>query len=393
MGQQRIVRAAVAAGLVLALGACAAEESADVVAFGYSGPLSGGAALYGRNAQNGLQMAVDEINEAGGIQVEDRQVRIELVSLDDRYLPNETATNARRLLQQNRTPVIWVSHAGGILALQGMNTREPRFLLMAYSSEPSILDAGNPLTVMIPPRYDGYAPVFVQTTMGRFGTRLALLGTTTTYGRAWTEVVSAEWRRQGGEVLGDHGIDYNTTTDFTAAVSRALADDPDVLFVGGPSQPTALVVRAAREQGFQGGFLMMDQPKMEEMVQVIPMEMLEGAVGVHPQETYPGPGVAQFVERYYARFGPDARPAVSEMALNYQALHTVAKAMSLAGTTTDAEAIRAHMDEAARLAPESARLLDFSGVADNGYIARQVFAAHVVDGEFVAFPVPPPPVP
>jgi branched-chain amino acid transport system substrate-binding protein len=226
--------------------------------------------------------------------------------------------------------------------------------------------------------------------MRRFGTRLGLLPTTTTYGRAWTEVVSAEWRRQGGEVLRDHGLDYNTTTDFTAAVSRALADNPDVLFIGGPSQPTALVVRAAREQGFRGGFLMMDQPKMEEMIDIISIEMLEGAVGVHPQETYPGPGVAQFVERYYERFGPDAGPAVSEMALNYQALHTVATAMSLAGTTTDAAAIRAQMDAAARQAPASARLLDFSGVAASGYIARQVYAAQVVDGEFEAFPVPPP---
>lgn len=390
MRELRHLLTACAAGLVLSLGACASEENADVVAIGYSGPLSGGAALYGRNAQSGLQMAVDEINAAGGIEMDGRQVRIELVSLDDRYLPNETATNARRLLQQDRTPVIFVSHAGGILALQGMNTRDPTFLLMAYSSEPSILDAGNPLTVMIPPRYDGYAPPFVETSMRRFGTRLGLIPTTTTYGRAWTEVVSAEWRRQGGEVLRDHGLDYNTTTDFTAAVSRALADNPDVLFIGGPSQPTALVVRAAREQGFRGGFLMMDQPKMEEMIDIISIEMLEGAVGVHPQETYPGPGVAQFVERYYERFGPDAGPAVSEMALNYQALHTVATAMSLAGTTTDAAAIRAQMDAAARQAPASARLLDFSGVGASGYIARQVYAAQVVDGEFEAFPVPPP---
>jgi branched-chain amino acid transport system substrate-binding protein len=192
MKKLRYLLAACAAALVLSLGACAAEESGDVVAFGYSGPLSGGAALYGRNAQSGLEMAVDEINEAGGIEVDGRRIRIELVSLDDRYLPNETATNGRRLLQQNRTPVIWVSHAGGILALQGMNTRDPKFLLMAYSSEPSILDAGNPLTVMIPPRYDGYAPPFVRTTMSRFGRRLGLLGTTTTYGRAWTDVVSEE---------------------------------------------------------------------------------------------------------------------------------------------------------------------------------------------------------
>lgn len=372
------------------LSGCATEERSDVVSIGYVGPLSGGAAFYGRNAQSGLQMAIDEINEAGGVEIDGQTVQFELISLDDRYLPNETATNARRLLQQNQVRVLFVPHAGGILALQGMNERDPRFLLMAYSSEPSVLAAGNPLTVMIPPRYDGYAAPFVRTTMERFGPRLALIPTTTTYGRAWTQGITAEWERQGGVVGRENGVDYNTTTDFTAVVSRALADDPDVLFIGGPSQPTALVVQAARDQGFEGGFLMMDQPKFEEMLDIVSLEALEGSVGVHPQETYPGPGVEAFVERYYARFGSDARPIVSEMALNYQAVHMVAAAMALAGTSTDVDAIRARMDEAARALPNEAMLLDFTGVSERGYIARQVYAAHVVDGEFVAFPIPMP---
>lgn len=389
----RAVRFLLVAGLTasgLLAGCGGSGDGSDVVRIGYSGPLSGGAAFYGRNAQEGLLMAVDEINAAGGIDVGGERLPVELVSLDDRYLPNETATNARRLLQQNGVRVLFVPHAGGILALQGMNTREPRFLLMAYSSEPSVLASGNPLTVMIPPRYDGYAGPFVRTTMERFGTRLGLLPTTTTYGRAWTEAVTAEWEGQGGTVGRDNGVDYNTTTDFTAAVSRALAESPDVLFIGGPSQPTALVVQAAREQGFTGGFLMMDQPKFEEMLDIVPIEALEGAVGVHPQETYPGPGVAAFVERYYERFGADARPPVSEMALNYQALHILARGMSLAGTATDVDAIRARMGEAARTLSGEIRLLELTGVSERGYIDREVYAAHVVDGAFVPFHVPMP---
>ena len=107
----------------------------------------------------------------------------------------------------------------------------------------SVLEAENPLTVMLPPRFDGYPKPYSEVLMERFGPRLGLVPTTTAYGRAWTEEVSAEWARQGGTVGGNHGVDYNTTTDFTGAVSRALADEPDVLFVGGPSQPTALVIR------------------------------------------------------------------------------------------------------------------------------------------------------
>jgi branched-chain amino acid transport system substrate-binding protein len=362
----------------------------ETVNIGYVGPLSGGAAYYGRNVERGIQMAADEIAEAGGFEVAGRRVRFKIVTADDRYLPYETATATRRLLQQYRPPIVFVPHAGGIRAVQEMNLQEPKFLLAAYSSEPSILEARNPLTVMLPPRFDGYQEPFVKVMMGRFGSRLGLLPTTTAYGRAWTERVTAEWRRQGGTVGGDHGVDYNTTTDFTGAVSRALADRPDVLFVGGPSQPTALVIRAAREQGFRGGFLVMDQAKFEEMVQIVPLQALEGSIGVYPQPTYPTEGAPLFTERYYARFGRDFQPPTSEVAITYQAVHLFALAMQIAGTTTDPEAIRAAVGEAARRIPDELRIFEMTGITHEGHLARAVFAAHILNGEFVPVPIPMP---
>ncbi|MEX2584737.1 MAG: ABC transporter substrate-binding protein, partial [Gemmatimonadota bacterium] len=260
----------------------AASSGSPVVNIGYSGPLSGGAALYGQNVVNGLTIAIEELNATGGIEVNGEQVTFELATLDDRYLPNETATNVRRLLQQSQTPIIFVPHVGGILAVQPMNTREPHFLLAAYSSDPRILEADNPLTMMIPPRYDSYFEPFVNATMSGYGTRLGLLPTNTSYGRAWTQGVAEEWRRQGGEVLTDHSIDYNTTTDFSGPVTQTLADDPDVILVGGPSQPTALVIQALRQQGFEGGFIVMDQAKFEEMEAIDPVSPLEGTVGDYP---------------------------------------------------------------------------------------------------------------
>ena len=383
------------ASAALLTGACggepgAGEDGLEVVPIGFAGPLSGGAAYYGRNVLRGLQMASEEIAESGGFMVDGRPHRFEIVTADDRYLPYETSTAARRLLQQHTPAVILVPHAGGIRALQEINLREPNFLLLAYSSEPSILEAQNPLMVMLPPRFDGYQEPFVDVLLPRFGNRLALLGTTTAYGRAWTESVTAEWTRRGGTVGRDHGVDYNTTTDFTGAVSRALADDPDVLFIGGPSQPTALVIRAAREQGFRGGFLIMDQAKFMEMLDIVSMEALEGAVGVYPQSLYPTEGTPGWVARYHERFGEDFQVPTSEVAINYQGLHLVARAMESAGTTTDPEAIRASFGEAARTMPDELRIFDMAGVTDAGHLTRAVFAAHVLNGEFIVVPIPVP---
>ena len=96
----RLPGTAVVACLSLALVGCGeggsggADDGLEVVPLGYIGPLSGGAAYYGRNVERGLEMAVDEIAEAGGFEVDGRQVRFELVTADDRYLPYETATAA-----------------------------------------------------------------------------------------------------------------------------------------------------------------------------------------------------------------------------------------------------------------------------------------------------------
>jgi branched-chain amino acid transport system substrate-binding protein len=95
----------------------------EVVKIGYTGPLSGGAALYGKNVLSGIQMAVDEIN-ASGLEVKGKKVKLEVVSLDDKYAPAEAAINARRLVQQYKTPAVFVPHSGGIFALQAFNEQE-----------------------------------------------------------------------------------------------------------------------------------------------------------------------------------------------------------------------------------------------------------------------------
>ena len=90
--------------LAACLGGCGSSASSDdVVTIGFTGPLSGGAALYGRNTLDGLEMAIADVNAAGGVSAGGRRVRVEMVSLDDRYFPNESATNAKRLVHQHST--------------------------------------------------------------------------------------------------------------------------------------------------------------------------------------------------------------------------------------------------------------------------------------------------
>ena len=373
----------VSALLVLTLvAACSAPGASDTVTIGFTGPLSGGAALYGRNVLDGLEMAIADINEAGGIPVAGKQVKVEVVPLDDRYFPNESATNAKRLVHQHRAPIVFCPHSGGILAIQGFNASTPPFIVGAYSSEPQILESGNPLTVMIPPKYVIYFDAFAETMIERHGKRLGRIPGAHAYAKEWTKGFTAVWESKGGTALTNNEIDYNTTTDFSSVASKALSEKPDVLFVGGPSQATALVIKAAREQGFKGGFVVMDQAKFEEMNKLVPMEMLENSVGVMPMIHHPDFRAARFVEKYRQKKGSDRDPP-REVSLTYGAMRILARAMELAGTTTDAKAIHARADEAAATLPDDFKPSELLGVDEKGHLKQVTVAAHVVGGKFL----------
>ncbi|MEC3768621.1 MULTISPECIES: ABC transporter substrate-binding protein [Cupriavidus] len=334
--------AATAVAAMLASGAALAQE---VVKIGYTGPLSGGAALYGKNVLSGVQMAVDEIN-ASGLEVKGKKVKLEVVALDDKYSPAEAAINGRRLVQQHKTPAVFVPHSGGIFALQAFNEQE-KFLVMAYSSVPRITDAGNKLTIRIPPAYTGYIEPFIKAQMKRYGKNVALAPADHDYAKAWVQAFLPAWEAAGGKVVANNPMSYTKATDFYSGVSRAISEKPDVMFVGGPSEPTALVVKQARELGFKGGFIVMDQAKMDEMARVTNgLGMLEGSIGVLPLVNDSRPATQAFNARYKKLH--DGRDATTEMSLNYTMVYALAGAMKLAGTTSDAAAIRAKMPDAVK---------------------------------------------
>ncbi|WP_209123004.1 ABC transporter substrate-binding protein [Alkalihalobacillus sp. BA299] len=339
------------------------SEGEKVVTIGYTGPLSGPAAFYGENTVSGLRMAADEINETG-FEIDGQTYKINLVTLDDKYAPNESGTNARRLKQEHDTPIIFVPHSGGVFATQVFNEQE-EFLIAAYTSEPTILEQDNELTLRIPPAYTAYPETFTKYSQERFGKKLALLPTATQYGKDWTEALLPVWESHGGEVVFKGEVDFSKDTDFFTIVTNALAEKPDVIFVGGPSQPTALIIKQARELGFEGGFMVMDQAKLEEMAPILEgYEMLEGAIGALPIIDSDAGGASDFVSKYEAEFG---RIPTAEGAFNYQALYVLVEAMKAAGTVEDAHAIMAKVDQGIQQLPDDKMVWHLTGLDGQGF--------------------------
>ena len=370
-------RLAAAGAVALAIGGAA---HADEINIGFTGPLSGGAALYGENTLEGLRMAAEEINAAGGITVDGEKHTINIQALDDKYSPSQAAVNGKRLVQQYNAPVIFTPHSGGTFALQAFNERDG-FLVMSYTSVPAVTAKGNKLTVKIPPNFTDYIEPFSRITMDRFGNKLGVANATHDYAKYWTKEFVPVWRELGGEVAAMNPMDYNKSADFYTGVSKVLSEDPDVMFVGGASEPTGLVVRQARELGFEGGFILMDQAKMDEVAKVSGgIKSLEGSVGVVPLDKYENEGAKLFLEKWKKDHNG---VATSETAYNYFAMYLIAQAMQEAGTVDDAKAIRAAIASAMDKVSVEHNPYDVDGIDEAGNLGADPQIAEVVDGEVV----------
>jgi branched-chain amino acid transport system substrate-binding protein len=371
--QNRFNAAALALTLAVS-GACAQ----DTIKIGYSGPLSGGAALYGKNVLSGMQMAAEEIN-AKPVEIGGKRYKVEVVALDDKYNPSETGINLQRLVQQHKTAVVLVPHSGGVFAAQAANEKL-KVLLLAYTSLPQATERGNKLTVRIPPDFTTYISPFVKTAMSKYGKNVALAQADHDYAKAWSAAFKPAWEAAGGKVVADNPMSYNKAADFYSGVSRVIQAKPDVLFIGGASEPTALVARQARELGFKGAFIVLDQAKLDEMAKVTGgYGALEGAVGVMPMSGDDRPDAAAFTARY--RKANEGRDPSSEVALNYSAVHATIAAMKLAGTVSDATAIRGQMDKAYRALPGQYNPASVEGLDANGGAIINAIVASVENGK------------
>ena len=332
-------------GLFVALFAwsvvCTGAWAAEVV-IGFTGPLSGAGAGYGRDNLNGLKMAADDINQAGGITVKGKKYTVKVEAYDDMIDPTAAVNNARRLRSRSGVRVIYNPVFNTIAPLMQINEqRGSDFLLMAYSSTPKIESIKNSNTVSIPPPFTAYVQAFSDIAWGKGWRKAAMVVTLGAYGDEWREAFKHYWTKIGGQVLSDNPANYYTDTDFSSQLSAALATNPEFLLIGGPSEPTGLVIEQARNLGFKGGFMLVDQAKMDYIADVVfkgDLSVMKDVIGIIRVLNLPSQVVADYTKRYEETYKVHV---TFEAALNYSSLFVIAEAMKAAGTVEDIKAIKA----------------------------------------------------
>ena len=313
---------------------------ASEIVIGFTGPLSGPAAEYGQDCVTGVDLAIRDINGAGGIMVGGKNYTFRLEKMDDLVDPTRATNNARKLRNELKAIAIFNPNAQTMTKLMAINWEKGNeFIVMGFTSIPQLTQLGNNLLVAMAVPFTMYAKVYADLAWGNRWKKAAMLVTSNIYGDTWRKSFENEWLKKGGEVTYSAGTDYYKRTDFAVPLAKALATNPDCMLIGGPTATTTLIIEQARAQGYEGGFILIDQAKLDAIHPAMRKPLLlEGSIGLAMFKDVEYPVKTAFAENYKATF---KRPVSWESAVHYTSMHVLAKAIAASGSPDNAKAIRA----------------------------------------------------
>lgn len=216
--------------LAMSVAGMAHAQKADPIIIGMSTPLTGGAAYLGQHEKKGAELAIDEINAAGGILGRPLQ----LDTRDNRCNPSEGVSSVSRLLD-NRSVVALVGAmcSSVTLALMPQVERNKTPFLVNVSTAKSISEqsgvGGNTWTFQTNPTDAGLANALAAylEKQGRYKT-IAAVGEDTDYGRGGADMLEEALKARGISVVSKDFFQQGTQ-DFNTLLTRLNSSKPDAI--------------------------------------------------------------------------------------------------------------------------------------------------------------------
>lgn len=359
------------------LGLSVAAQAQDIVKIGVPAIQSGPMATYGANFNNGVAVAVNEINEGGGLTIGGKNYKVQAVFCDTQADSAKAAACGRRLASQDHVAAMVMATSIETFPILGFNaTSTPPFLVVSSSASNKLVEANNPLVARYWFNTYSYMPGLTQrfqellSAEGKKNQKISIMQSEDEFGKAWSDTLSAGWKKAGGEIASLSTWTLGTT-DFYPQLSSLLRAQPDLVAVPGTCSVIAPIIKQGRELGFKGDFIVDLACDHVELSKFVKPELYRGSYFFGSNWSIDSTGNKAFKERY-AKVSK-AEPTVIS-ADGYGQFMWVAKAMEKAGTSTDAKAIRAALPEVLN-APWN--LLGISQLQASGETVAQVFPRRV----------------
>lgn len=306
--------------------------SQDTIKIGFYAPITGPAAADGASAKHAVELAVKEVNDAGGIGGK----KVELILYDDRLNPQEAVAIANKLVEKDQVVgVVSGSYSGPTRVSAPIFQKAGMPMVAGYAVHPDVTwdpKERRPNDFIFRNGFLGEiegaaaAEYAVKNMKAR---RVALIFMDNDFGRAISAGFAERAEKLGAQVLTKQMYKFPGEKDFRPFLTRIKEANPDLIFAAGYYAEAAAIVRQAKELGIaatvmgEEGF---DSPKFLE----IAGPAAEGVViATNLDRDDPRPVVQNFLKNYRGAYKEDADMVGAS---SYDAFMILVNAIKKSGT-------------------------------------------------------------
>ncbi len=324
----------------------AAAKDTDDIVIGEVGSLTGSEAAFGISTRNGIELALEEANAAGG--VKGRKVRV--IVYDDQSKPEEAASATTRLITQDKVKLILGEVASSnSLAMAPIAQDNKIPMITPSSTNPAVTEKGDYIfrVCFIDP-FQGFVMAKYAREDLKFKNVAILKDVKSAYSVGLTEVFEKKFAEMGGKVAGIESYSKGDT-DFRSQLTAIKKLKVEGLYVPGYYNDVGIIARQARQLGVKAVLMGGDGWDSDKLFELGGAAIEGSYVSNHYSPEDPSPQVQNFISTYKTKFGsvPDSLAALGYDAAKV-ALDAMKRAPDLSGPA---------------LRDEIAKTKDFAGVA------------------------------
>jgi branched-chain amino acid transport system substrate-binding protein len=299
-------------------------QDANTVTLGAIFPLSGSVAFYGTESRDGILLAVDELNAAGGLLGK----KLNVISEDDEGNAEKSVNAFTKLTTRDKVSfILGSSTSGPTQAMTALAQQSKVILISPSATNTAVTRTGDYIfrACFIDPFQGIVGADFASDTLGV--RRAAILyDAGADYNTGLAESFRNQFNAIGGQVVADEA--YQTgDVDFNAQVTRIRAANPEVVYLPNYYNDVALQAKQLRAQGITCALIGGDG--WDGLIDNAGDEVLNGFWSAGFAADTTDPRGQTFVKAFTAKFN---RPASQFAALGYDTMMLVANGIKAAGT-------------------------------------------------------------
>ena len=298
---------------------------------GVIGPLTGDAAIYGQAVANGAQIAVDEINAAGG------DIKFELNSQDDEADGEKSGNAYNALMDWGMQILVGPTTSGAAIAVSAQANSDRTFMITPSGSSPDVIDGkDNVFQVCFSDPNQGIgAADYIAENMP--DAKIAVIyRNDDAYSQGIRDKFVEEAEAKGLEVVTEGTFTNDTATDFTVQLTDAQSKGADLLFLPIYYQPASIILSQANTMGYAPTFFGVDGMDGILTLENFDTSLAEGVMLLTPFSADAEDELTQnFVAAYQEKYGEIPNQFAADA---YDAVYVVKAAIEAAGCTADMSA-------------------------------------------------------